>query len=76
MPWYHGVMLDSLGEEEVDRMVDVVSLADLARRGQFKSAQIQRRCDLPPLTSTAANMEFETGVTGICDRSDCPEGPS
>jgi len=25
MPWYHGVMLDSLDAEEVD-MVDVVSL--------------------------------------------------
>jgi hypothetical protein len=37
----------------------------------FMSAQIQRRCDLPPLTSTAANMEFERGAAGICDRSAC-----
>jgi hypothetical protein len=36
MPWYHGGMFDNLDAEEVDQMVDVVSLADLARRGQLR----------------------------------------
>jgi len=33
---YHGVRLDKLEPEEADRMVDVINLADLAKRGQLR----------------------------------------
>ena len=33
---YHGVRLDALKPEEADRMVDVINLADLAKRGQLR----------------------------------------
>lgn len=33
---YHGVYLDTLDAEEVDRMVDVLNTGDLARRGQLR----------------------------------------
>lgn len=33
---YHGVRLDTLEPDEADRMVDVINLADLAKRGQLR----------------------------------------
>ena len=34
---YHGVRLDTLESDEANRMVDVVNLADLAKRGRLRS---------------------------------------
>ena len=33
---YHGVVLDTLDGEEADRMVDVINLADMAKRGKLR----------------------------------------